>query len=185
MAQLSLSENSGPASLRKKAGVRWMKKQGLKIDMTPMVDLGFLLISFFVITTELSKPTVMDIAMPKDGPPVDLAESGALTLFTKGNTIFYYTGKWEDAVLKENVLPVQLSGKNSLRVVIGQMQLRLDNNKTLEKGRDELMMLIKPGPGTSYKTVVDLLDEATISMVKKYAIVSQTAEERAWLETIK
>ncbi len=57
---------------RQRAGVRRPVKRQLRIDMTPMVDLGFLLISFFVITTELSKPTVMPLAMPKDGGESDL-----------------------------------------------------------------------------------------------------------------
>jgi biopolymer transport protein ExbD len=185
MAQLNLGGEKKMPSNRAKAGVRWLRKTNPKVDMTPMVDLGFLLITFFVITTELSKPTVMDLAMPKDGPPVDLAESGALTLITKGNAIYYYKGKWEEAVLKETIFSVQLSGKNSLRAVIGQLQILLDNNKNPEVGREDLMILIKPGPGTSYKTVVDLLDEATISMVKKYAIVKQTTEEMAWLQRLK
>lgn len=49
------------------------------------------------------------------------------------------------------------------------------------ESNNELMMLIKPDPGTSYKTVVDLLDEATISRVKKYALIKQSLEESEWL----
>ena len=158
-----------------------MIKHYLKVDMTPMVDLGFLLISFFVITTELSKPTVMNLAMPAEGEPTDLANSAALTVLTKGNSIYYYQGEWEEAIMKAKVEPVELSGKNSLRAVIGRMRINLDKNESLKNGRDELMMLIKPSSGTSYKTVVDLLDEATISMVKKYALIKQSLEESEWL----
>jgi biopolymer transport protein ExbD len=67
-----------------KAGVRKMKKHELKIDMTPMVDLGFLLISFFVITTELSKPTALNLIMPTKGIAMDLGESNALTVLLPG-----------------------------------------------------------------------------------------------------
>ena len=64
---------------RCKAGVSRSKKSVPKIDMTPMVDLGFLLITFFVITAELSKPVTMDLFMPKEGPPIKLRKSDALT----------------------------------------------------------------------------------------------------------
>jgi len=56
-----------------------MIKHNKRIDMTPMVDPGFLLISFFVITTELSRPRAMDLFMPKDGRPMLPGESNALT----------------------------------------------------------------------------------------------------------
>lgn len=181
MTQLNSTVSNSETQLRKRAVVRKMIKHYLKVDMTPMVDLGFLLISFFVITTELSKPTVMNLAMPADGPPTDLAKSAALTVLTKGNSIYYYQGEWEDADMNLKIEPAELSGKNSLRAVIGSMQISLDKNERLKKGRDELMMLIKPGAETSYKTVVDLLDEVTISRVKKYALIKQSSEESEWL----
>ena len=181
MAQINSADKSQIA-IRKGAGVQKMIRHCLKVDMTPMVDLGFLLISFFVITTELSKPTVMDLAMPKVGPPVDLAESAALTVFMKDDTMYYYKGKWEDAQLQNRISPVRLTGQNSLREIIIGMKAELDNNKDVKGGRNDLMLLIKPGRKTSYTTVIDLLDEAMISMVKKYAIVPQTSEEAAWLE---
>ncbi len=181
MTQLNSTVSNSETQLRKRAVVRKMIKHYLKVDMTPMVDLGFLLISFFVITTELSKPTVMNLAMPADGPPTDLAKSAALTVLTKGNSIYYYQGEWEDADMNLKIEPAELSGKNSLRAVIGRMQISLDKNERLKKGRDELMMLIKPGAETSYKTVVDLLDEVTISRVKKYALIKQSSEESEWL----
>jgi biopolymer transport protein ExbD len=181
MAQITTA-GSNEIRLRKRAGIPGMTKHHLKLDMTPMVDLGFLLISFFVITTELSKPTVMDLAMPKVGPPVDLAESAALTVFMKDDTVYYYKGKWEDALLQNRILSVQITGQHSLRQIIIDMKAELDNNKDVKRGRNELMLLIKPGRTTSFTTLIDLLDEATISMIKKYAVVPQTSEEVAWLE---
>ena len=83
MAQLNVAINKN-----RKAGMRRMTKHNLKIDMTPMVDLGFLLIAFFVITTELSKPTVADLYIPKGDKPMPLANSKALTvLLGKNNTV--------------------------------------------------------------------------------------------------
>ncbi|MEO5948476.1 MAG: biopolymer transporter ExbD [Chitinophagaceae bacterium] len=170
----------------KRAGVRRMIKHNLKIDMTPMVDLGFLLISFFVITTELSKPTAMDLAMTKDGPPMDLPESSALTvLIDKGNAIYYYEGKWQEALKLDKIKLISLSGADNLRNIIIEKQKRLDDDVKSKEKRGGLMLLIKPGKEADYKTIIDVLDEATISFVKKYVLINQSKEETDWLKRTK
>lgn len=166
----------------RRAGVRRTVKQQLKIDMTPMVDLGFLLISFFVITTELTKPTAMDLYMPKQGPPTELGESNAVTvLLGKDNIIYYYEGKWEEAIKKEAVIQLSFSGNMGFRRMINEKQARLAAEPKNKEGKDGLMLLIKPGINSSYKTIVDMLDEITINRVKKYAIIDQVKEEKEWL----
>jgi len=166
--------------LRQRAGVRRPAKHQLRIDMTPMVDLGFLLISFFVITTELSKPTAMPLAMPKDGKGTDLGESYAFTVLlgAKGDTWYYY-GNWADAVSKDAVLPV--NSTITLRQKIQERQQWLDVHPGKE-GRDGLMVLVKSSPDASYKQVVDVLDEMSINQVKKYAVVKPELSEQEWLK---
>jgi len=145
-----------------------------------MVDLGFLLIAFFVITTELNKPTVMNLAMPKEGPPSDLGCSNALTvLLDKNSSIYYYQCDWDRAEKTGMIFTTDFSAKG-LRRIINEKQRELDLHKI--SGRDELMLLIKPASGASYKNVVDVLDEATINMVKKYAIVPLAPGEAAWIK---
>jgi biopolymer transport protein ExbD len=160
-------------------GVHRMKRHNLKVDMTPMVDLGFLLIAFFVITTELSKPTVMNLAMPKDGINSDLACSKALTVLLDNNKIYYYQCDWDKAEKEGMIFTTNFSAKG-LRRIINEKQRELDSRQLA--GRDELMLLIKPASSASYKNVVDVLDEATISIVKKYAIVPLSAGEQDWLK---
>jgi biopolymer transport protein ExbD len=185
MSQMNLSQTENLVSSRKRVGVQRMVKHNLKVDMTPMVDLGFLLITFFVITTELSKPTVMDLYMPKDGPPTDLGESNALSfLLGKNNTVYYYNGKWEDAKKKNEIFATRYSSKDGLRKIINEKQHRLDATISKNKeGRDGLMLLIKPGKETSYKNVIDVLDEATINVVKKYAVIKLSDEEADFLKS--
>lgn len=170
------------AKKESRTGVRRMIKHNLKIDMTPMVDLGFLLISFFVITTELSKPTTMDLLMPKDGKPMDLGLSDALTiLLDNDNTIWYYHGSWEEAEKNGSIVRTNFSGSNDIRNVITAKQKWLDiYNK--QEGRNGLMLLVKPASGASYKNIVDVLDEVSINQVKKYALMKPTAEETEWLQ---
>lgn len=158
-----------------------MIKHNLKIDMTPMVDLGFLLISFFVITTELSKPTAMDIAMPTKGAPMLVKESDVVTvLLDNNNTVWYYLGNWENALHNNAVSKTSFSGKDGLRKIINEKQRWLDKNNTKE-GRNGLMLIIKPTNNSSYKNLIDVLDETTINIVKKYVVVNPSEEEKNWL----
>ncbi len=174
----------GQLQTRHKAGVRRMIKHSLKIEMTPMVDLGFLLISFFVITTELSKPTAMNLYMPADGPPTELGMSNALTIIPDGdNTVWYYAGKWEDAKISGTVYKTTYAGKNGLRKIINDKQNQLDNDLKSKEKREGLMLLIKPTAQASYNNLVDVLDEATINMVKKFAVLKLSPEETNWLHT--
>ena len=165
---------------RHRAGVRRPVKHQLRIDMTPMVDLGFLLISFFVITTELSKPTVMPLAMPKDGGEADLGESYAFTvLLDSRENAWFYHGNWAAAVAKKAVFPV--NGSKELRQKIQERQQWLDIHPGKE-GRDGLMVLVKSSPEASYKQVVDVLDEMAINQVKKYAVIKPTLSELEWMK---
>lgn len=180
---MTINTTSGYSAKKEtKTGVRRMMKDNLRIDMTPMVDLGFLLISFFVITTELSKPTTMDLFTPKDGKPMDLGISNALTiLLHNDNTIWYYQGSWEEAEKNGLIVRTDFSGNNDLRKVITAKQKWLDiYNK--QEGRNGLMLLVKPTPGATYKSIVDVLDEVSINLVKKYALMKPTAEETGWLQ---
>ena len=158
-----------PVTENRKAGVWRMRKHNLKVDMTPMVDLGFLLISFFVITAELSRPRAMNLYMPYDGPATPSPESKTITFLTgAGNKLFYYYGEEKDAGIKNPIIRTSWDENTGLGKIIGQKQIQLDNE---EGGRNEMVVIIKPGKESTYKNVVDMLDEMTIHVVKRYAIV--------------
>ena len=155
------------------------RKNFVKIDLTPMVDLGFLLITFFVMTTELSRPSALQMAMPRDdGPPGELGDSYALTLLLNGKSNYYYEGDWTAAEQEGKIRPVTRIG---VRDLIIQKQKRLDNVELFKEGREGLMLLIKPSSNASYDDVITMLDEAIINQVKKYAIIQLSGEELQWI----
>ena len=168
---------------RRKAGVRRQKKHNLRTDMTPMVDLGFLLITFFVFTAEISKPATLKLYVPKqEGPPTKLAMSNALTvLLGDHDKVYYYHGDWKDAFAANQVFTTNLSVTDGLGKVVRDKQKWLDIHNLKEK-RNGLMFLIKPAKGASYKMVIDALDEVLINKVSKYTILPLTPEETAWME---
>ncbi|RSK42918.1 ExbD/TolR family protein [Hymenobacter perfusus] len=147
-----------------KGGKKRAKKMSTKIDMTPMVDLAFLLLTFFMLTTTFSKPTVMEVAMPvkpkaDDPEPPAIKASNALTLLLgKDNKLYYYDGLLSGEVKPE--LKLSNYGAEGIRQVL------------LERKRNpQLVVLIKPADDSNYKNMVDILDEMNITGTKKYALV--------------
>jgi biopolymer transport protein ExbD len=173
-----------PVIRGRRAGVRRMKKHSLKTDMTPMVDLGFLLIAFFVITTELSQPRIANLNMPHDGPPMPVEMSNSLTvLVDKENAFYYYHGEWEEALKTEAIIKTVIDGLNGIRRVIQEKQRQLDVKSPSGEGRKGLMLIIKASDRANYEDIMSILDEVLINDVKKYAIVKPGKEETGYLYT--
>lgn len=174
----------GLETIRQRAGVRRAKKHSLKMDLTPMVDLGFLLISFFVITTQLTEPRAVHINMPHDGPFMRVPNSSTLTvLIQDSHHLYYYEGNWEDAIKQNKIHSTTLDLKTGLGSIIRTKQSFLDQNKVKGEGGTGLMVLIKPAKNADYSQVIDVLDEMLINNVRKYAIVKPTPEEIELLNT--
>src|SRR4030095_5731697 len=159
-----------------KAGVRKSKKLSTKVDLTPMVDLGFLLITLCIRTTKWSEEKAAKLEMPADGPPTQICESCALTVIPNGDDkIFYYHGNFETAMQ---------NGENGitdfdLNKGIGQI-IRDKQASLLSKGiqKSDLMLLIKPTDDAAYGNVVDMLDEVMINDVRHYAIIKLEPSEK-------
>ncbi len=161
MAEMEVKESS-----KKGPGVKKSKKQSTRVDLTPMVDLGFLLITFFIFTTTVSQPTSMNLNMPKDtkDPNLDtkFKESGSLTLLLgKQNVIYYYYGN--------DPTKMQTTGYKDVRKII------IDKKKSTPT--DDLFIIIKPDKDATYKNAVDVLDEMTINDIGRYAMVDPTPDE--------
>ncbi len=170
MTELNIAEPT-----RKKAGIRRMKKASLKIDMTPMVDLGFLLIAFFVFTTEVSKPAVTNLYMPHNGDSTRIPKSKSLTILLGSNShVLYYYGTMQEAIKNNQVFQTSYNEITGLGNIIRQKQAELEKKKTDKK---ELIVLIKPGNESSYKNVVNALDEMLINGVTRYTIADPEEEE--------
>lgn len=156
------------------------KKSIPRIDMTPMVDLGFLLIAFFVFTTSLSKPMATDLYMPKEGDSTNISDQLSMTvLLDHNNSVCYYYGNWEEAKTSGNIFKTNYSTWQGLGRVIREKQKDIQMNA---KDPKELMLIVKPLSRSSYKNVVDVLDEIMINDVRKYAIVDPGKNEIEYLK---
>ena len=180
MADIDVS--GGDSAHKKGPGVKKAKKLSTRVDMTPMVDLGFLLITFFIFTTTMSTPSTMKLIMPKDEKdPKDqtkIKESGALTIMMgKGNGIYYYEG-----FIKEDGSNFKSSTYKEIRdVIIKKKQDVMKLGRSQGYPQDSLdkdfVVVIKPNKEATYKNTVDVLDEMTINGVRKFALVDITDDE--------
>ncbi|MFN6947233.1 MAG: ExbD/TolR family protein [Cytophagaceae bacterium] len=164
--------NSGDGGKGKKGGKVRSKKMSTKVDMTPMVDLAFLLITFFMLTTTFNKPQTMEVNMPDktdDNKTMDLKESKALTIVIgEGDKLYWYVG------LQDPEVQVTDYSDKGIRKL-----LQTKNNEI-----QDLVVIIKAMDKSRYKNIVDILDEMHISQVKRYAVVDITPVDIELIEKI-
>lgn len=184
------------------------KKLSTRIDLTPMVDLGFLLITFFMLATTLIKPQTMEISMPsKDKIPEEeqtkIKSSKAMTIvLAKNDSLYYYFGTRENDIDPEllatdysagGIRQVLLDKNAPIIVEVNDLKKQKEANQITEDEykkkltgiRDDVdapVVVIKATEEANYKNMVDILDEMNICHIGKYAIVDITGFD---LELIK
>ncbi len=190
-------DTGGDGGHKKGPGVKKAKKLSTRVDMTPMVDLGFLLITFFVFTATMSTPTTLDLNMPKDikdkKEETEVKESGVLTVMLgKGNQIYYYEGQLKVDAEGNNFKQTTFKGIRD--IIINKKQEVIDRYATAPnpeceaeakaKGKPisncadkDFVVIIKPSKDATYKNTVDILDEMTINQVRTYAMVKLLDQE--------
>jgi biopolymer transport protein ExbD len=169
MAEMDTSSGGGH---KKGPGVKKPKKLSTRVDLTPMVDLGFLLITFFVFTTTMSQSTAMNMNEPKDDPnqQMKVKNSGAMTiLLGKGDQVYYYYGQLMPETISQDFKSTNFKG-------IRELILQKKKSTPL----DDLMYIIKSDEKSTFKNAIDILDEMTISEVPPghYAEVEMVPVEK-------
>ena len=177
MAELN-NEAAGGASKPKKIRSR---KLSSKVDLTAMVDLAFLLITFFMLTTSLSKPMSMNLSMPDDkGEPSKVDGNRTMTILVgDDNKTKCYMGKLSESASKA----ITLGSNRELRRELAVRKKEVLAYSTA-KGKPEqgLIVLIKPDKTSNYGNLVDILDEMAISDVPTYAITAIEKNESDFLK---
>lgn len=151
-----------------------------RVDMTPMVDLGFLLISFFMLTVVIGEEKAMDVKQPKAGDPTDVSECQVLNvLLDTADRVYAYEG-----LEMANLQQTTLDPENGIRQLILDKSKRVQSTcpATANGGKRQMICLIKLLPGARYGNMVSILDEMEITETAVYAMQEPLPEE---LEAIK
>jgi len=156
---------------------RRLLKKTTRVDLTPMVDLGFLLITFFVFTTTMSMPTAMHINIPYDKAvsPNNIRESCVLTvLLKKNNAIQYYEGF---PTVNENIHETSFAASGIRKIIMAKKA----SVKKLTGDANNFVLIIKATDQSSFQNFVDMIDETTISCVKHYYISELDTQDKTLL----
>ena len=196
--------NSGGG--KKKKGE--MKKQEVRVDFTPMVDMMMLLITFFMLATTLSTPQTMEIAMPakdqvSEENQNEVRASEAVTLYLGADhKVYYYQGLADletpnfltETDFSPEGLRALLVEKN--RTVVDKVR-ELNNEKALNKVSEEdyntrlaelksskgtPVVIIKPMDNSTYEDMIAALDEMLIASIGRYSIVGIDANDEIMLK---
>ncbi len=187
MAEMDTSSGGGH---KKGPGVKKGKKLSTRVDLTPMVDLGFLLITFFMYTTTMAKPKTMQINMPykddvvKPEEETKIKESTAMTiLLSKNHRIYYYEGIGSDPTKPPELKVTYFRQKDGIRDAIIAKKQRVEDlrRQGVLTAKDQATILIKPDETSTYDDMVNILDEMNINDVRVYAIVDITPVDKEFI----
>ena len=187
MAEIDVSGGSK----KKGPGVKKPKKLSTRIDLTPMVDLGFLLITFFIFTTTMSKPKSMEIMMPTEDS-VDKKDATKAKdyctmtiLLSKQHRLYYYTGLADDPQNPPHVEVTYFQNKHGIRDVLIAHKKKVYeermNGALGHKPDDEPVILIKPDFNSQYEDMVNILDEMNINGINTYAMIDITDVDKGFI----
>ncbi len=148
------------------------KRLGVRLDMTPMVDVAFLLLTFFMLTTAFRLPQTMEISIPDDTQKetqIKIAESNILQIrVSEKNTIYWNLG---------NQSPQRVALKDLRQVFVDQSEKNMSNGKgTTLKEKLKLVVLIKIDKKAKYENMIDVVDEldvAILSLNEKHALTEK------------
>ena len=159
MAELQ-QNNQGSSSTKR-------KRSSSRIDMTAMVDVAFLLLTFFILTTTLAKPGVMELNKPAEGGESPINCEKMMTIYLGAEDQIHYVAGCD----QDRVMTTDFSRKGIRQDLIREMQSRKD-----------LIIAIKPTPDCRYGNVVDLLDEIKIVGAPKFALANWTPDDELYLK---
>lgn len=200
--------NTGGGSGHGKHGKKRAKKLSTRVDMTPLVDLAFLLLTFFVLTATFNKPKVMDLNFPYDKEDANEEKSevrNGITLIASGNNKLYYYSGGLDKAEKLTEISYKADGLRKLLLernaeVVSQIKALGDKaQKTkmadttfkrevvkIQSFPDALVVLIKNDDKAVYKNIIDIVDELNITKVGRFVVVDELdPKEKQMLEQLK
>ncbi len=153
-------ENTSPANTRRQRP----RPAPVRMDMTPLVDLAFLLLTFFILTTTLRRIEAMDLVVPL-GKGTTASDNTITFLLSCRDSIFGYAGSLASGTIPERY------GLDQVRTALAAVP-----------DTSGLALVVKTAPTAQYANVVGLLDQFALRGLRRYSIQDEwLPQERAAL----
>lgn len=163
---MGMVDTSGPrGAARKKSKKKIKRRIGIKIDNTPLVDIAFLLLTFFMLTTTMNKPQTMEINIPPSNANVEVAQSNLMTIRIKEDGAIYWNVGIED--------PQKIEFKDMRGFLIMKNQ---ENPK--------LITLIKIDRKGKYDMMVNIMDELNLANVTRFSLAPMQEVDKKILSKV-
>jgi biopolymer transport protein ExbD len=141
------------------------RRVGIRIDMTPLVDIAFLLLTFFMFSTSMSRPQTMEINLPPQDVKVEIAESNLLTLRVDKEGVIY----WSMGI--ESPQKLDFSGLRNLLIE--------------KSSNPKLVTVVKVDREGTYDMMVNMLDELALANVTRFSLAPMTDQDKTLLDKLK
>lgn len=142
-------------------GGKGKRRVGIRIDMTPLVDVAFLLLIFFMVTTVFRTPQALEINLPpKDNPPVPIAKSNIFTVFALPGDRY----KW------------MLADNPPAEVQFSELPATLKQER--DKNPAKIVVVIKIHPEAKFHAMVDIIDELDALKMTRFALAPMTPDDK-------
>ncbi len=162
MADVQVAEPRG----KKKGKHKKKRRLGIRIDMTPMVDVAFLLLTFFMLTTTYSRPQAMEINLPPNDTKVEVAESNLMTILVAADgSIYWHVGNTQP--------PQKVAWKDFKNLIVNQ-----------NKANSRLITLIKVDPKAKYQDMINILDALNVNNVTRFSLAPMTPQDQQVLAKV-
>jgi biopolymer transport protein ExbD len=160
-------DSAGPRGHDKKKGKKKKKRRlGVKIDNTPMVDVAFLLLTFFMLTTTMNKPQTMEINLPPSNDvTIEVAESNLMTIRVKEDGTIYWN------IARETPEKVEFKSLGKLMAQRNQ-------------ANPKLITLIKIERKGKYQMMVDIMDEMNLANITRFSLAPMDDADKKILSTL-
>jgi biopolymer transport protein ExbD len=168
MSDVDLSQSRG----KQKHGRKKRKRVNVRVDMTPMVDVAFLLLTFFMLTTTMNKPQTMEINLPPTGAKADVAESNLLTLRISADFKIF----WNKGVEK----PATIDGSDKKATLVNLGKFLKEQNSANPK----LITLIKVDGKAKYIDMVDVMDEMNLNGIDRFSLTPMLDDDKKIIGTL-